>query len=244
MEQEKAVFGAILVGDFPGRFLDQLSGGALTRYFWLSGRNRPAQLDESDEEEIEYEKDRLNEILAHINDPWRLYASEVLLENRYDNVNGVYLAMFNTLFLVLEGVLTNGARLVLALPRGTKGGNSVAFDVFENGCPDTFFSCYTSHFPTTATFRQAKQGFSKMACTSIVTSLNSLPWRKNLPVVRQFLNDARLNGIYVLGSNPGVQSYDICAINELRKKCEKRRASERFNERKKQRNCDEEGGSM
>jgi hypothetical protein len=211
---------------------DELSGGALKRFLWLSNLPKSERTQVLTGEELDEEEERVDEIMSNMCDACHLYANEVLMENRYDSFNGVYLAMLGALFMVLDNVLTGGARLVLAFGRD-KSSIQVAFDVFENGFPIEWESNYQAHFPTPKLLEEAREGFSRMACTNIATDLRKLPWRKNLSYVTKFLGDAKRNGVSLLGGGPHLCRYDLAAIRTLRAACEERQRTTEFATRKR-----------
>lgn len=220
------VFGGVVICDAHCKLFDALSGGALKRFLWFSNVPKASRvsIEATEEEDLDDEEERVDDILRHLCNSSYIYANEVLMENRYDSANGIYLAVYGALFMVLDGVLTGGARLVLAFGRD-KTGIQVASDVFENGFPAEFALNYGAHFSTPELLAQARRGFGGMACTNIVTSFSSLPWRRHLPRVRDFLKAARLNRLGLWGGPEYSCSYDIAEVNRLRSACVSRCAA-------------------
>lgn len=229
MAEPSHVFGGIVICDAHCKIFDELSGGALKRFLWFSNVPKEHRVSVKDTEEcdLEDEEERVDEIMQHLCSSSFIYANEILKENRYDAANGIYLAVYGALFMVLEGVLTGGARLVLAFGRD-RTGIDVASDVFAKGFPTEFERNYTAHFPTAELLEQAKRGFSRMACTNIATNLGGLPWRRDLPRVREFLKAARLNRVGLWGGHAYTCSYDLIGVNNLRKVCARRNARREF----------------
>lgn len=220
MTLERPVYGAIFTSSESCVAFDKLSEGALTRYFWLSNIAKHRTSFCLNDEEVEDEEERVKDIINSMNKTWHGgYASSVLVENRYDEVNNVYMGVFATLFMIIDNVLIGNARLVIAFSPYSRDCTRVAFDVFEHGFPREFFK-YKDNFPTLGILHQAIKGFSGMKCTSVVTSFRELPWKKDLPRVKDFLEYAKYNGYHLLGSN---DRNDLASIIRLRTVCARHR---------------------
>ena len=199
LQRAPTTFGVILEGEYNGKYLDQLTGGALRRFY----RKNLDPIDEADEEERRERDELLDDLLVNLCDP--CFEHRVPVEKRYDAECGVYLAMYGALFIIVESVLVFDAVLVVAI------GNSrdtlrVALDVLENGFPEHWcdkpnrfgYNPYRGHFPTSEILGAARAGFSRMKCDKIVT-LEALPWRASEPRVKDFLRYAEAMPIMSFG---------------------------------------------